>query len=621
MTETGAASAWSDAVLAAALLALDPHGLGGAVVSGFAGPVRDRWLREFERLCVHAGPAGGPRPGARFLPHMDDAALLGGLDLAATLADGVPRVRRGLLADCNHGCLLVPMAERLSGLQAAAIAAALDEGECNLQRDGLSRQWPARLGVVLLNESVDADDACPGSLRERCAFHLDLTAIGLRDLSASAYGPDAVRRARARLSRVAVPEALPQALCGSAVEAGIDSLRAPILALRVARAAAALLGESAVGTAQAKLAVRLVFGPRAIAVTPRDLDQPEAPAPDSAQDQAPHDTPPEPPAPRAEAEPNAEVNDANVNDANVNDADELTEILVEAVFGAPRLSLGAATRLPVGLRRQGPAGRTGPVRSSGLRGRPQGARRGVPGSATRLDLLATLRAAAPWQTLRVRDDAGDDRDRRAVAVRRDDLHVRRFKQRAATLTIFVVDASGSAALQRLGEAKGAVELLLADCYVRRDSVALIAFRGQGADLLLPPTRSLVRARRCLAHLKGGGATPLTAGLDAAADLAALSLRRGLVPTLVVLTDGRGNLTRAGVADRRAAEQESLAVARRLQALQVATLLVDTSPRGQAFARQLAGAADALYVPLPHADARRLSNTVRGLSGARTGHAA
>src|SRR4029450_5166679 len=113
-----------------------------------------------------------------------------------------------------------------------------------------------------------------------------------------------------------------------------------------------------------------------------------------------------------------------------------------------------------------------------------------------------------------------------------------FRQRTRTTTIFVVDASGSSALNRLAEAKGAVELLLADCYVRRDRVALLAFRGRGADLLLPPTRSLVAAKRGLGGLPGGGGTPLAAGIEAGLALADAVGRKGETPVVILLTDGR-----------------------------------------------------------------------------------
>ena len=158
-----------------------------------------------------------------------------------------------------------------------------------------------------------------------------------------------------------------------------------------------------------------------------------------------------------------------------------------------------------------------------------------------------------------------------VEVRREDFHVTRYRERAETTTIFVVDASGSSALHRLAEAKGAVELLLAECYVRRDRVALVAFRGAGAELLLPPTRSLVRAKRSLAGLPGGGGTPLACGLDAAALIAEGVLRRGGTPTLVVLTDGRANVARDGTHGRELAQRDATTAARRLRARGVAAV--------------------------------------------------
>ncbi|NDH40295.1 MAG: VWA domain-containing protein, partial [Gammaproteobacteria bacterium] len=131
----------------------------------------------------------------------------------------------------------------------------------------------------------------------------------------------------------------------------------------------------------------------------------------------------------------------------------------------------------------------------------------------------------------------DDGLQAKIEIRPDDIHITRFQQRRESLTLFVVDASGSSALQRLAEAKGAVELLLADCYVRRDQVALIAFRDETAELILPPTRSLVRAKRALAALPGGGATPMAAALDLTRDLAEKVGKQGTNMQYVLLTDG------------------------------------------------------------------------------------
>jgi magnesium chelatase subunit D len=168
-------------------------------------------------------------------------------------------------------------------------------------------------------------------------------------------------------------------------------------------------------------------------------------------------------------------------------------------------------------------------------------------------------------------------------------------------------------MHRLAEAKGAVELLLADCYVRRDQVALIAFRGDGATLLLPPTGSLLRAKRSLAGLPGGGPTPLAAGIEAAHGLAGSIRRAGRTPVITLLTDARANIARDGTGGRPRAEAEALETGRSLRATKVATLLVDTSPRPNPFARRLAEEMGARYVPLPYADAPMLSRAVRSAS--------
>ena len=244
-----------------------------------------------------------------------------------------------------------------------------------------------------------------------------------------------------------------------------------------------------------------------------------------------------------------------------------------------------------------------------------GARRGEPRSGARLNVMETLRAAAPWQKLR---QLQHERQfptptgvpYKRIHVRREDFHVTRFKQVGQTTTLFVVDASGSSALHRLAEAKGAVELLLADCYVRRDRVAVLAFRGKTAELLLPPTRSLARAKRALAGLPGGGGTPLASAIDAARELADQISRRGETPIVVLLTDGRGNMARDGTPGRAKASEDALSAARQMRLAGITTLLLDTSLQPQAAAQALAKAMGARYVPLPYASAQAVSRVVQ-----------
>ncbi|MBY0437567.1 MAG: VWA domain-containing protein, partial [Burkholderiales bacterium] len=189
--------------------------------------------------------------------------------------------------------------------------------------------------------------------------------------------------------------------------------------------------------------------------------------------------------------------------------------------------------------------------------------------------------------------------------------------RAQTTTIFAVDASGSQALNRLAEAKGAVELLLADCYVRRDQVALIAFRGAEAEIVLPPTRSLTRAKRSLAGLPGGGGTPLAAGIDASRVLAESVRRKGDSAVLIMITDGRGNLARDGKPDRERAQSDALQAAAELRLCGVQTLLIDTGPRPQPAAEKIAAAMGARYLALPYADSAALSGAVKQVVASET----
>jgi magnesium chelatase subunit D len=570
------ASRWDDAVLAAALLAIDPL-LGGASLRALAGPVRDRWLRLLRGLLDEAAPW-------RRLPlHAADDRLLGGLDLAATLASGRPVASRGLLAEADGGVVLAAMAERMEAGTAAKLASVLDAGEAAMERDGLADRAPARIAVVALDEG-GPDERPPAALLERLAFRVDLAEVGLADAVRPPIGPDDVEAARELLPSVEAGEDLLEALCGTMLALGVGSARAALMALRAARAMAALDGRDAATQEDAATAARLVLAPRATRLPqPPSEAEREAPAPDQPDDAGQDDS-------------------RSQHRKDDGDGQELGEMVLEAARAAiPAGLLAGLLLVPAGAPRASSPGGAGALKTSALRGRPVGVRRGDLRGGARLNLLATLRAAAPWQRLRGRDGR--------VEVRPDDFRVTRFQQRRETTTIFAVDASGSAALNRLAEAKGAVELVLADCYVRRDKVALLAFRGAAAELLLPPTGSLARAKRCLAALPGGGATPLAAALDAAARLADQVKRRGGTPVIVLLSDGRANVARDGAQGRAGAEADARAAARSLRAERIACLLVDTSPRPTPSGRALAAEMGARYLPLPYADAGALSKAI------------
>ena len=156
--------------------------------------------------------------------------------------------------------------------------------------------------------------------------------------------------------------------------------------------------------------------------------------------------------------------------------------------------------------------------------------------------------------------------------------------------------------------------------IRRDQVAVIAFRGRTAELLLPPTRSLVRAKRSLAGLPGGGGTPLTAAIEAAVSLGQAAQRRGETPTLVMLTDGRANVSRDGSPGREAAHAQAMKAALAIGASGISTLFVDTSPRPQPLAQELAAKMRAQYLPLPYASARTLAQAVQAATARETARA-
>lgn len=557
-------SQWEDALLAARLFAADPTKLAGIRVRARAGPVRDLWLAYLKSQI----PAD--MPFRKLPPNIGADRLLGGLDLAATLSANRPVYLPGVLAEASGGIITVPMAERMQLHVTAGLVAALDEGEIAVERDGLARRSPAQIGVVLLDEGVD-DEVPPAALLERMAMTVSLEGVTITQAQAS--------------DEYTLPPPIPlgedaiKALCEVAQAFGIESARAPILALGVA-AMAARCGNDA----PLAIATRLCLLPRAryLPLPPPDAeDLPET------EQSAPNDNP---------------------GDGEIG---QVADQIIEAIRASLPLDVLAGLEKAAATGRSNQSGRgSAALRKSLTRGRPIGVRPGKPSAGARLHMIETLRAAAPWQKLRRTHD-----DRPGIRVRSDDFRIRRFAERSESTLIFVVDASGSAAAERLAETKGAVELLLAEAYVRRTQVALIAFRGEGAEMLLPPTRSLVRAKKCLADMVGGGGTPLAAGVAAGQALAEAQRGQGRTPFLILMTDGRANIARDGSAGRVRADEDAKASATLLGFSGIKSVVIDIAARPRDDARLLAAAMGADYAALPRVDAQAMRSIVTTLNAA------
>ena len=508
-------------------------------------------------LRARSGPvrdailASLPKDAVRLHPEMGDEVLNGGVDLTASLAAGTIVHAGGILDRANTWIL--SMAERSTPEFCARL--------CHAQAQRKD------VVLVVLDEGAREDETVPPQLSECLAFAVDVTDVPYREFSK----PELRRGETA--SAVCTPgqQAL---LVELAVAFGISSMRAPLLALNAARALASRNMRAHVTNDDISTATALVYGPRATRLPqPPQPEEPQQPA------QSEPDTAP---------------------------GENLTEIPQDLVLDAVLAQLpdGLLAKLANSASRGATGSGAGAKKRGNHRGRPLAPRPGRKRDGTVIDVVSTLRSAAPWQRLRGRQSP-DSR----VEVRASDLRIKQFESRSDRLLIFAVDASGSAAIARLAEAKGAVELLLSEAYARRDHVSLLAFRGQEAELLLPPTRSLVQTKRRLAQLPGGGGTPLATGLELALQQALLAKRRGMTPTVCLLTDGRANIARDGSANRKLAMQEAETVGAHLRANGIASIVIDTSNRPDRKLCALADQMGADYLPMPRADAHRMSKAV------------
>ena len=230
-----------------------------------------------------------------------------------------------------------------------------------------------------------------------------------------------------------------------------------------------------------------------------------------------------------------------------------------------------------------------------------------PGTSNQIKIIESIQAAIPHQSQRIK--LFKSRKKMRVYVLPNDLRVVKRRSKIRNTTVFLVDASGSSASRRLGEAKGAVELLLSQCYIRRDEVALISFKGKKSELLLAPTRSLVRAKKCLLGLRGGGGTPMSMALEHAFNVCNFEYSQGKIPALVILSDGGANVTKDGVGNRKQAYEEAVTVARLFKNSGIKSIFIDIAENPLIQTKHLADIVGSTYVALPKANSKRIVDIV------------
>ena len=552
----------------ALLIALVNPKTGGVLVAGEKGSAKSVLVRALAQLA--------PTERLVELPlNASEDQVFGNIDLEQALTSGKKVFSPGLLARAHEQILYVDEINLLRREVLTGILEVMDRGVNAVEREGISHQHAVRLTLIgtmnpeeaTLSSAVldrfglfaavqrETDSATRVEVMRR-VFAWERDAAGF----AAQYGEETgllkqrCLTARKLLSQITIDPAMMQLAAQYCAQANSAGHRAELFLLEAARAIAALAARDYLIPADMERAAYFVLPHR----MRQENSSPPPPPPEPPE----NEQPPPQNEQQEQTDPPDQADDAKEPPPpDQGEAEERTAD-IDRQFSAAQMKVG----LPQDRHARQGSGKRSLTRTDLKQGRY--VRTSLPpGILTDLAFDATLRAAAPFQSTR-------PRGRCAITIHKDDLRQKVREKRIGNVFLFVVDASGSmGARERMRAVKGAVFAMLQDAYQKRDQVAMIAFRRATAEVLLPVTRSVDLAQKCLALLPTGGKTPLAEGLDQALILLQTLKRRdkNVRPVLVLVTDGRANSASNG----KDAVGDALAMAKKIAVAGVPAVVIDT----------------------------------------------
>ena len=570
-----------------------------------------------EAMCGDCRKDGAGRTGRSMIRIVElpvsatEDKVVGSLDITAAIKEGKKKFEPGVLADANRNILYVDEINLLNDHVVDVLLDAAAMGYNTVEREGISFTHPSsfilvgtmnpeegelrpqlldRFGLCVNIEGIDDSEKRMEIIQRRMEYESDPSAYAARWKAEDSRTAESIITARTMLRKVNMSPQMKKLVVEICIDSNVDGHRADLVMVKAAMAIAAFDGRTEVSEKDVREAAVLVLAHRTHNPPP-----PQAPPEEEEQDQ--DDNPNEQEQKQQPPPPQTDSNESDSDGKEEPDSSGTTTFDVGEQFKVRSSALKTDLRIDSILRDS--SGRRTETEST--TGRYVGYR--MPhGRPTSVAFDATIRAASMHQHGR----SGGT----AIKIEMEDVREKIKERKTEELIVFVVDASGSmGAQQRMVAVKGAISSLLTDAYQKRDRVALVVFRGETAEAVVPPTGSVVLAQKRMEGIPTGGKTPLSKGLMVANEIIMKERRQDLriKPMLIVISDGRANVSDPGNKPM----DEVAMISAQIRAEEIPCLVIDSEAGAitLGFAKKLAAGLDARYMRLEDLRADTLSGAV------------